>query len=226
LIVGVTQLATHSLLRAHVVLNPILRVLWQVQLLPCAVQDFSLTVGTSEKNLEGASQAKRATQLATHCPLHAHLVVNPILPVLREVQRLLCAVRHFSWTLGIASTEKNLASALLGRTARVLLDLCQVLLLQVLEEVRFLRLEKQDFSLRGTSEKLESASEAQNTQLATHCPLHAHLVVNPILPVLREVQRLLCAVQEFLWTLLAVPIPKEMALHRVLGEVPDRCPAI
>jgi hypothetical protein len=61
-----TQLATHSLLRAHVVLNPILRVLWQVQLLPCAVQDFSLTVGTSEKNLEGASQAKRATSAKKH----------------------------------------------------------------------------------------------------------------------------------------------------------------
>ena len=46
---------------------------------------------------------------------------------------------------------------------QVLLDLCQVLLLQVLEEVRFLRREKQDFSLRRTSEKLESASAAQMT---------------------------------------------------------------
>ena len=64
------------------------------------------------------TSAERATQLATHCPLHAHLVVNPILRVLREVQRLLSAVRHFSWTWGIASTEKNLASALLAwRTA-------------------------------------------------------------------------------------------------------------
>ena len=44
---------------------------------------------------------------------------------------------------------------------QVLLDLCQVLLLQVLEEVRFLPREKQDFSLRRTSEKLESASAAQ-----------------------------------------------------------------
>ena len=61
-----TQLATHSLLRAHVVLNPILRVLWQVQLLPCAAQDFSMTVGTSEKNLEGASQANRATSAKKH----------------------------------------------------------------------------------------------------------------------------------------------------------------
>ena len=42
-----TQLATHSLLRAHAVLNPILRVLWQVQLLPCAVQNFSLIVGAT-----------------------------------------------------------------------------------------------------------------------------------------------------------------------------------
>ena len=46
---------------------------------------------------------------------------------------------------------------------QALLDLCQVLLLQVLEEVRFLRREKQDFSLRRTSEKLESASAAQMT---------------------------------------------------------------
>ena len=43
-----------------------------------------------------------------------------------------------------------------------------MLLLQVLEEVRFLRLEKQDFSLRGTSEKLESASEAQNTSAESY----------------------------------------------------------
>ena len=67
--------------------------------------------------------------------------------------------------LGLRTFHKQLT--------QVLLDLCQVLLLQVLEEVRFLRLEKQDFSLRGTSEKLESASEAQNTSAESY-----HRVLN------------------------------------------------